>query len=783
MLGQTISHYRVLSKLGEGGMGIVYKAEDLKLHRFVALKVFPAILAASPDDRARFFQEARLASSLNHPNIVTIHEFDEIDGTAFIASECVEGRTLAAVLQDGLLAVDRVLEVAISIAAGIADAHAHGIVHRDIKPENVMISVQGQVKVMDFGLARLMGSSHVTSPGSLIGTFAYMSPEQINEEEIDARSDIFSFGTLLYLMTAGELPFKGKTVAELLTSITRKHPDSPARLRPGVSGELVRIIQKAMQKDRHRRYRSMEEVKADLERLRAHPGMRRTIDATMLTPRVAASAAAVLLVLAAGAAFLLRGEPDAAVQKSVAVLPFTNAVQDSASNFLSVGFADDIITRLSYVRSLLVRPTSAVLRFDGRAVEAAAAGSELSADVVLQGRYQRAAERLYVSFQLVDVHTGGILLADRLDIPWRDMRAVQDNISERIVDALQIRLSAGEVRALHKVNTSSHESYESYLRGITYMNKSSMVNNGLAIEMFERAVALDTLFAQAYARLCDVYVEQFWSNYSTDTGGGGGGEASARKAIALDPGLAMAHSGLGFALRIRGDYPAGVRESFRALALDPHASSSLEDVGVFYQYRGDFAKAREIFDRAAAADPTLNIDRVMARMYMFEGKYREAVFHLQRAVQRSPDDAWFRAGLLAVCYVRLGDLTKADEAIARAAQSEPTSPQVDLARAILETERGNRMAADSAIARIRPFVERDYAMARQVAAVYARQGRRDEAIAWLRRATRLGNYWYSWYTSDTWFDGIRNDTAFQAQMAEMERTLTLVAAEVQEQGY
>jgi TolB-like protein/tetratricopeptide (TPR) repeat protein len=512
--------------------------------------------------------------------------------------------------------------------------------------------------------------------------------------------------------------------------------------------------------------------------------MRRTIDATLITPRRAALAVLLVLALGAGAFFLSRERPGPfADQTAVAVLPFTNAVQDSSANFLSVGFADDIITRLSYVRSLLVRPTSAVVRFDGQNVEAKAAGAALGADVVLQGRFQKVDDRLAVNFQLVDVKTGGILMADRLDVLWRDLRAVQDNISERIVDAMQIRLSEGEVRALHKVTTSSHEAYESYLRGITYMNKSSLANNARAIGMFERAVERDSLFAQAYARLSDVYVEQFWSNYSPDTAWVRKGEASARRALAIDSALAVAHTALGFALRVRGDYPAGVRESFRALAIDPHASSSLEDVGVFYQYQGDFAKAREIFGRAAAYDPTLNIDRILARLYMFQGKYREGIFHLQRAIQRSPDDAWFRAGLLAFCHIRLGDLAKAEEAIVRAAQSEPTSPQIDLARAMLETERGNRPGADSAIARILPFVERDYAMARHVASIYARQGRRGEAVAWVRRASTLGNYWYSWYRSDAWFDAIRDDPAFLSLLGEMEQTLSVVAAEAQEQGY
>ncbi|HEV8537931.1 MAG TPA: serine/threonine-protein kinase, partial [Bacteroidota bacterium] len=274
MEGKILSHYRIIEKLGEGGMGVVYKAEDLTLRRFVAIKVFPSIATASVEERNRFFQEARLASSLNHPNIVIIHEFDEVGGNAFMVSECVEGRTLNAIMQEAPLSIEKVLDVAIQTASGIAAAHVRGIVHRDIKPDNVMVTREGQVKVMDFGLARLVGSSHMTSAGSLIGTFAYMSPEQINEQEIDARSDIFSFGTLLYQSATGKLPFQGKTIAELLSSIARKHPESPKISRPELPDELVRIIVKALHKDRSRRYQTMEELKIELERLRDNPSMK-----------------------------------------------------------------------------------------------------------------------------------------------------------------------------------------------------------------------------------------------------------------------------------------------------------------------------------------------------------------------------------------------------------------------------------------------------------------------------------------------------------------------------
>ncbi len=785
MIGSTISHYKIIEKIGEGGMGVVYKAEDLKLHRLVAIKVFSSILSASPDDRARFFQEARLASQLNHPNIVTIHEFDEVDGTAFIVSEYVEGKPLNTILQQGLLSTDRVLEVAMQIAGGISDAHAHGIVHRDIKPENVMVPSQGQVKVMDFGLARVMGSSHVTTPGSLIGTFAYMSPEQINEEEVDARSDIFSFGTLLYQMVAGELPFRGKTVAELLTSITRKHPDSLKKFRPEISGELVRIVLKALSKDRHRRYQSMNDLIADLEHLRSNPTMRRKIDRSMITPGIIIGSVIVVLLVTVAAILYFRdgNKTSGSEQKSVAVLPFQNVLQDSSLNFLSIGFADEIITRLSYVRALLVRPTSSVVPYEGKAVQATVAGKALGADYVLEGRFQKLNDRLNITIQFVDVQNGSILVGEKMDFFWHEMSIVQDNVSEKIIDALRIHLSAKESRALYKVNSDNNLAYESYLRGIAYADKSSMQNNQRAIEMFERAVDLDTMFTEAYARLSEVYVEQFWSNYSPDTAWVGRGIKAAQRAIALDPQSAIAHANLGFGLRVRGDYPGGILQSLRALQIDPHNSASLEDLGVFYQYIGNFDKAKEIFSRAAEGDPSFNVDRARARLLQFQGKYRESIFELQRAIQRNPDDAWLRAGLLALSHIRLNDLALAEEAINRAELSEPTSPQIHLSRAMLETAREDYKKAEQELTAIKRFSERDYAIARQVAAIYAKQGDKEKAIAWMEKAGRLGNYWYSWYENDSWFDAIRDDKRFVDMMSKMKSTLDSVAVSAQSFGY
>ena len=698
MEGHLLSHYKIVEKLGEGGMGVVYKAEDLTLGRFVAIKVFPSISTASAEERARFFQEARLASSLNHPNIVTIHEFDETDGTAFIVSECVDGKTLTALMHEGRLSVPTMMNIAIQIASGISAAHAKGIVHRDIKPDNVMVANDGPVKVMDFGLARLLGSSHMTSAGSLIGTFAYMSPEQIDEQEVDARSDIFSFGTLMYHMATGIPPFTGKTIAELLASVTRKSPQPPSRIRPEIPEELERIILKALQKERSRRYPTMQDLKTDLESVREHPATDAQKNA-FRPPGRKILAIVVAASILGGGGYLFRRflTPGAstAQPRSIAVLPFANESAVDSINFLSIGFADDIITRLSHVRSLTVKPTSAIARFQNQQTDVVEAGKELQADYILEGRYRKNRGRFTVSAQLVDAQSGNVVWSDQssADIPWADMQLTQDRVVNHIVDALRLELTSNEYDEVHKLRTGSAEAYECYLRGVALTVKDSRENNELAAKMFERAISLDESFAEAYASVSNVYTERFWSNYSHDTSWVGRGETAAQKAIALNPRLAAAHAYLGFAYRVKGNYRASILEAVRALELDPHTSFSLEDLSEFYRNRGDFTTALEFARQASVADPSFNLYRVRARIFQFEGKYRESIAELERAIQRSPQDSWLRGALLAMSYIHLGELSKAGQEIKTAESMDPDKPETHVTRAMLYTVQGNETLA------------------------------------------------------------------------------------------
>jgi serine/threonine protein kinase/Flp pilus assembly protein TadD len=785
MVGTTISHYKILEKIGEGGMGVVYRAEDMKLKRIVALKVLPSFTSILPEDRRRFIQEAQVTSSINHPNVVTVHEFEEVDGIAYMVTEIVEGKTLSDVIKKGRLSKEKILTIALQIVSGLAEAHSRGIIHRDLKPENVMLTPQQQVKVMDFGLARIMGSSHVTVPGSLIGSFAYMSPEQVEGGDVDPRSDIFSFGILLYQMITGVLPFQGKTVAELLSSIVRKNPPLLKTHRQDVSEAYQQIVDKALAKEPSKRYKSMKELKSDLELLKQNPALKSLPHRKIFKVRVTIAAALLAAILLGGyvGVEMMQRKSNPFVEKSIVVLPFLNAEKDESIGYLSIGLANDIITRLSYIHSLQVKPTSTVMDFVDMVIGPQEVANKLGTNFVVQGRYQRIGEMLLIGAQLIEAKSGNILWADRFTVRRDQLSQLQDEVAKRLVDELEVHLSEVEHAAVYKVRTKSPLAYDYYLRGFAYGLKGSRVNNELAMRMYEQAINIDERFAEAFAALSHTYVEQFWSNYSPDTTWVTKGETMARKALALDSNLAQAHASLGFALRIRGKYREAIQEAVKALKIDKRESFALEDISEFYRHRGEFDKALSFSLRAVESDPSFNLARVKGRIYQFEGKYLESIPELEKAIEQNPDDAWLRGGLLAMSYIYLGDAKRAEEAIHQADSLDPSKPETQVSRAMLETLKGNFHKAEEELKKVEPYTTTDYALARHVAAIYAKQDKVVQALDWMQRAYTLGNRWYSWYRNDTWFDNVRDLTTFHLLMERMRKELDVVAADLQAAGY
>jgi non-specific serine/threonine protein kinase len=516
LIGQSLLHYKILRKLGAGGMGVVYEAQDSQLGRRVALKFLPPDMAQDSQLLERFQREARAASSLNHPNICTIHSIEQHERRHFIVMELLEGQTLAQKMSRQPMDMNELVPLAIQIADALESAHAKGIVHRDIKPANLFLTGRGQLKILDFGLAKvsrgeiaqgvsaapggetlISGGGELTSPGAAVGTISYMSPEQARGQLVDARTDLFSTGTVLYQMATGTLPFPGDTSAVIFDSILNREPRPAAELNPALSPDFVRILDKALEKDRNMRCQTATELKTDLSRMKRdlETGKRRALNAKEKT------------------------DSDSGVQKntgkSVAVLYFENLSGAKEDEYLRDGITEDVITELSKIRGLNTFSRPTVLAFRDKPVTPAQIGQQLGAAYVLTGTLRRAGARLRINVQLVDTRTDFPLWSERFDREMKDVFEVQDEMARKIAEALRITLSPQELEALADKPTENLQAYDLYLRGKRYARRLTRQDVEFALQMFENAVTLDPSFALAYAA-CANACAMFYSFFSRD---------------------------------------------------------------------------------------------------------------------------------------------------------------------------------------------------------------------------------------------------------------------------